>query len=89
MHSQDVVELGYTPHFRVFLVREPQFVLHVLANPLSQLGWQVLDHRLGHEIVQRRARFSIKIQDNFKLISFVGGGQVACIQVCAMPSIGF
>ena len=25
--------------------------------------------RPGHEIVERRARFSIKIQDNFKLIS--------------------
>ena len=25
--------------------------------------------RLGPEIVERRARFSIKIQDNFKLIS--------------------
>ena len=29
----------------------------------------VTQHRPGHEIVERRARFSIKIQDNFKLIS--------------------
>ena len=34
VRSQDVVELGYTPLLRVFLVREPQFVVHVLANPL-------------------------------------------------------
>ena len=40
---QYVVELGYT---RVFLVREPQFVLNVLANPLSELGWQVLELRV-------------------------------------------
>ena len=38
---QDVVELGYTSLVQVFLVREPQSVLHVLANPLSELGWQV------------------------------------------------
>ena len=43
---QDVVEFGYTPLVRVFLVtvREPQFVLHVLANSLSELGWHVLGH---------------------------------------------
>ena len=46
---QDGVELGYTPVtplVRVSLLREPQFVLHVLANPLSELGWQVLEHRV-------------------------------------------
>ena len=36
---QDVVDLGYTPLVRVSLVREPHFVLHVVANPLSELGW--------------------------------------------------
>ena len=46
MNFQDVVELGYTPLVRVFLVRNPQFVLHVLANPLSKLGSQVLEHRV-------------------------------------------
>ena len=43
---QDVVELEYTPLNCVSLVREPQFVLHVLANPLSELDWQVLEHRV-------------------------------------------
>ena len=43
---QDVVDLGYTLLVGVFLVREPQLVLHVLANPLSELGWQVLEHRV-------------------------------------------
>ena len=35
VRSQEVVELGYTPLLRVFLVREPQFVFHILANLLS------------------------------------------------------
>ena len=43
---QDVVELGYTPLVRVFLVREPHFVLHVLTNPLSELDWQIVEHRV-------------------------------------------
>ena len=43
---QDVVGLGYSPLVRVSLVREPQFILHVLANPLSELGLQVLEHRV-------------------------------------------
>ena len=50
MCSQDVVELGYTPLLRVFLVREPQCVLHVLANLLRELGRQVLGHRVMRPI---------------------------------------
>ena len=46
MRFQDIVELGYTLLVWVFLFRKPQFVLHILANQLSELGWQIMEHRV-------------------------------------------
>ena len=48
--QQLVVELGYTPLGLEFDRKpQPELVLHVLANPLSEFGlfgWQVLEHRI-------------------------------------------
>jgi hypothetical protein len=46
MPAKNVVQLGYTPLARVLPIWKFQLLLHVLANPLSELGRQILEHRV-------------------------------------------
>jgi len=43
---QNVVQLTgrYTPLVGIHLVRKSQLILHVFSYPLSELGWQILEH---------------------------------------------
>jgi hypothetical protein len=41
---QNVVQLRYTPLVEIHLVRKSQLILHVFSYPLSELGWQILEH---------------------------------------------